>query len=315
MIFDIQRCSIHDGAGLRTLVFFKGCPLRCLWCANPESQSYEEEIMETPIKCIGCERCVKICPKKGISLTEDGYKTNRELCIHCYQCVDNCFSDARRLTGRKYEVDELYQEIKKDRIFYSRYGGGVTFSGGEPLAQPEYLAQIAEKCKKGGINVAIESCGFGDFDKFRIVLPYLDYVFFDLKHIDSKAHKEITGAGNERILENLRHIAGAGIPITVRTPVVPGYTDTIENIMGISRFIKELPSVEEYELLKYHELGEPKYRALNRAYKMQGVKPPSDDEMKALVMSANKVFAGTDKKCFVTINNNKEDYHVNVEKD
>ena len=314
MIFDIQRCSIHDGAGLRTLVFFKGCPLRCLWCANPESQSYEEEIMETPIKCIGCERCVKICTKKAISLTENGYKIRREKCAHCYKCIDNCFSGAKRLTGIEYEVDELYKEINKDRIFYSMYGGGVTFSGGEPLTQPAYLAQIAEKCKKGGFNVAIESCGFGDFEKFKVVLPYIDYVFFDIKHIDSEAHKEITGAGNELILENLKHIADAGIPMTVRTPIVPGYTDTVENVVGIAQLIKKILSVEGYELLKYHELGKSKYKALNREYPMQGIKPPSDDEMKALVKASNEVFTGTNKKCFVVVNNNQEDYYVNVEK-
>lgn len=308
MIFDIQRCSIHDGAGLRTLVFFKGCPLRCPWCANPESQSYEEELMETPVKCIGCERCINICPKKAIYLTEDGYKTKREKCIHCYKCIDNCFSSARHLTGREYGIDELYKEICKDRVFYSMYGGGVTFSGGEPLTQPEYLAQIAEKCKKGGINVAIESCGFGDFEKFKIALPYIDYAFFDVKCINSKAHKEITGVGNELILENLKHIAAADIPITVRTPIVPGYTDTLENVVGIAKLIKEIPSVREYELLKYHELGIPKYKALNRVYPVKVTEPLSDEKMKVLVTAANKILAGTNKKCFVLVNNNKEDY-------
>lgn len=308
MIFDIQRCSIHDGAGLRTLVFFKGCPLRCPWCANPESQSYEKELMETPVKCIGCEKCVKVCPKQGIALTEDGYKTKREMCIHCYQCVDHCYSNARHLTGVEYGIDELYNEINKDRVFYSMYGGGVTFSGGEPLTQPEYLAKIAEKCKKGRINVAIESCGFGDFEAFKIALPYIDYCFFDIKCIDSKEHKAITGVGNERILENLKRIADANIPITVRTPVVPGYTDAMENIVGIARFIRDIPAVKEYELLKYHELGLPKYKALNRAYPLQGIEPPSEEQMKALVNAANQVLAGTNKTCFVTKNNNKEDY-------
>lgn len=308
MIFDIQRCSIHDGTGLRTLVFFKGCPLRCPWCANPESQSYEKELMETPVKCIGCENCVKICPKEGIVLTKDGYKTKRELCIHCYQCVDYCFSNARYLAGVEYEVDALYAEINKDRVFYSLYGGGVTFSGGEPLTQPEYLTQIAEKCKKNGINVALESCGFGDFERFKAALPYIDHVFFDIKHIDSKVHKKITGVENELILENLKHIAAANIPITVRTPVVPGYTDQLENIVGIARFIRDIPSVKEYELLKYHDLGKSKYRALNRTYPVQDVQPPSEDELKKLVNAANEVLADTDKTCFVLVNNNKEDY-------
>lgn len=308
MIFDIQRCSIHDGAGLRTLVFFKGCPLRCPWCANPESQNYEKELMETPAKCIGCEKCIQICPKHGIVLTEDGYKTKRDLCIHCYQCVDCCYSGARHLAGMEYEVEELYKEIDKDRVFYSMYGGGVTFSGGEPLTQPEYLIQIARRCKKGRINVAIETCGFGDFEKFKDVLNYVDYVFFDIKCIDSRAHAEITGAGNERILENLKRIAAADIPITVRTPVVPGYTDTVDNITGIASFIRDIPAVKEYELLKYHELGLPKYKALNREYLLQGTVPPSEETMKTLVTAANQVLAGANKKCFVLVNNSKEDY-------
>lgn len=314
MLFDIQRCSIHDGFGLRTLVFFKGCPLRCLWCANPESQSYKEEIMETPIKCIGCEKCTNVCPEKGINLTEDGYKTTREKCIHCYQCIDFCFSGARSLTGKDYDIEELYKEINKDRLFYSMYGGGVTFSGGEPLTQPEYLTQIAKRCSDSGINVAIETCGCGDYNKFREALPFIDYVFFDVKHIDSEKHRELTGMGNEMILENLKHIADYGIPITVRTPIVPGYTDSIENVVGIANFIKDLPSVEEYELLKYHELGEPKYRALGREYQLKDVKPPTEDEMKVLIKAANELFVGTNKKCFVVINNEKEDYHVDVEK-
>lgn len=308
MIFDIQRCSIHDGTGLRTLVFFKGCPLRCLWCSNPESQSYKTEIIEMPHKCIGCERCLRICPKKGIVLTSAGFKTNRELCIGCYECIDNCFSEARCLTGKEIDVEELYKEINKDRVFYSMSGGGVTFSGGEPLTQPEYLAKIAEKCKKNGIHVAMETCGFGEYDKFKIVLPYLDYVFFDIKHIDSKMHREITGMGNKLIIDNFRHIANAGIPITVRTPIVPGYTNTVENVEGIAQLIKDIPSVEEYELLKYHELGKPKYRALNREYPLQGVISPSNDEMKVLVRTANAIFEGKNKKCFVVVDNTKQDY-------
>lgn len=308
MIFDIQRCSIHDGAGLRTLVFFKGCPLRCPWCANPESQSYEKELMETPVKCIGCERCINICPEHAISLTADGYKTNRAECIHCYQCVDGCFSNARHLTGMEYEVDTLYKEICKDRIFYSMYGGGVTFSGGEPLTQPEYLAEIAGKCRKGRINTAIETCGFGDFEQFKSALPYIDYVFFDIKCMDSKTHKQITGVGNEVILENLKHIADADIPITVRTPIVPGYTDTLENVVGIADLIKAIPAVKEYELLKYHELGVPKYKALNRDYPVQSTEVLADDKMKKLVIAANQQLAGTNKRCFVMINNSKEDY-------
>lgn len=313
MIFDIQRCSIHDGAGLRTLVFFKGCPLRCLWCANPESQSYEQEIMETPNRCIGCERCVNSCSQGGIHLTEDGYRTERAVCVNCYKCVDNCFTNARQVTGKEYEVDELYREISKDRVFYAMHGGGVTFSGGEPFTHPEYLTQIVKRCKKGGINVNIETCGMGNFEKFKQALPYVDHIFFDVKHIDPEAHKKITGMSNKVILSNLHKISEKGIPITVRTPIVRGYTDDPENVRAIAEMLLKLPAVKEYELLKYHELGLPKYKALNRDYLLENVEPPSSEEMKTLVRIANKIFRGTNKKCFVVVDNNKEDYHVDVE--
>lgn len=306
MIFDIQRCSIHDGSGLRTLVFFKGCPLRCLWCANPESQSYEPEIIESPIKCIGCEKCIKVCPKNCIALTKDGYKTDRSNCVRCFKCINFCYAEARKIEGRVYEIDELYKEINKDRIFYSMYGGGVTFSGGEPLTQPEYLAQIAKKCKENGIHTAIESCGYGDYERFKAALPYIDYAFLDIKHIDTQTHKKLTGAGNELILKNIKHISDAGIPITVRTPIIPGYTDSVDNVTGIANFIKALPMVQEYELLKYHKLGESKYKALGREYLLKEIQPPSDDDLKSLVKCANDVFEGTNIQCFITINNNKE---------
>lgn len=302
MIFDIQKCSIHDGSGIRTLVFFKGCPLHCLWCANPESQAYEAEVMEAPLKCIGCEKCINICPEHAVSLTEDGYRIDRNQCCRCYACTEKCFAEARYVTGREYEIDELFKEINKDRMFYSRYGGGVTFSGGEPLSQPEYLTKIAKKCKENHINTAIESCGVGNYEQFKEALPYIDYAFLDIKHIDTKRHKELTGLGNEGILANIELIAEAGIPITVRTPVIPGYTDSDENIIGIAEFIYDLPTVEAFELLKYHQLGVPKYIALGREYPLSDVVPPEDSRMKELVRLANRTLEGSGKQCFYTLN-------------
>lgn len=306
MIFDIQKCSIHDGNGLRTLVFFKGCPLQCLWCANPESQSFNQEVMEAPLKCIGCEKCVKSCPKHIIKLTEDGYRADRGRCSQCQKCTEKCFAGARYIAGRAYDIEELFKEINKDYMFYSMYGGGVTFSGGEPLMQPEYLTQIAKKCKENRINTAIESCGLGDYEKFKEALPYIDYAFLDIKHIDSEIHKQFTGVGNKEIMHNVELIAATGIPITIRTPVVPGYTDSNENIIGIAEYIRRFPSVESLELLKYHQLGVPKYKALGRPYPLAGVMPPQDNKMRELVRLANKILEGSGKQCFYTLNNNKE---------
>lgn len=303
MIFNIQKCSIHDGGGLRTLVFFKGCPLRCKWCANPESQRYDRGIMESPVRCVGCGLCRSVCPKGAIR--EDG-TIDRTLCDNCMKCTEVCYAESKKITGKDYTLDELYKEIEKDRPFYKLYGGGVTFSGGEPLTQGEYLRDIAKRCHEGGIHVMVESCGYAVYDIFKDALPYIDSMFMDVKCIDSAKHKEITGAGNELILENIRKISEFGIPITIRTPIIPGYTDDVENIEGIAEFVGSLQTVKEYELLAYHNFGEPKYKALGREYELRGLETPCDEAMRNLVKTANGVLSKYRKECFWTKNNNKE---------
>ncbi len=305
MIFNIQKCSIHDGHGLRTLVFFKGCPLRCPWCANPESQAYGPEIMESQGKCIGCGACVKVCPQHAIAPQADGFRINRDLCTNCFRCTDRCYAASKYPIGKDYEIEELYKEIEKDRVFYSIKGGGVTFSGGEPLTHPEYLTEIAKVCHERGIDVAVESCGWGYYDQFKTALPYINSMFLDIKHIDSDKHKELTGSGNELILENIRRIAKFGIPVTIRTPVVPGYNNSKENIIGIAEFLTTIPEIKDYELLPYHEFGKNKYYALGREYPLEGVEPPEDKEMRELVKCANHVFKDSDQTCFYTKDNQK----------
>lgn len=305
MIFNVQKCSIHDGNGLRTLVFFKGCPLRCKWCANPESQDYGPEIMESQSKCIGCGACVKVCPNGAIEATEDGFKINRDLCQRCFKCTERCFAMSKYTVGKDYELEELYKQIEKDKIFYSIKGGGVTFSGGEPLTHPKYLTEIAKMCHERGVDVAIESCGYGRFEEFKTALPYINNMFFDVKHIDTDVHKELTGKGNELILENLKKIAETGIHITVRTPVIPGLNNSRENIEGIAKFLRDIPNIVGYELLLYHQFGVNKYEALGRKYELHDVQPPTDEEIRELVKCANTVFEGTDKTCFYTKENEK----------
>lgn len=306
MFFNIQRCSIHDGNGLRTLVFFKGCPLRCKWCANPESQEYWPEIMESPSKCIGCGACARVCPQSAITMQADGPRIDRSLCNNCFKCVEHCYAASKYQIGKDYDIEELYQQIERDRVFYSIKGGGVTFSGGEPLTHPKYLTEIAKVCHERGIDVAVESCGYGNYNEFKHALPYINSMFLDIKHIDSEKHKALTGSGNELILDNIKRIAQSGIHITVRTPVIPGLTDSRENIIGIAEFLCTIPEIKEYELLAYHQFGVNKYDALGRAYPLAGVEPPSDEQMRELVKCANQVFKNHDKVCFYTKDNNKE---------
>lgn len=304
MIFNVQKCSIHDGHGLRTLVFFKGCPLRCPWCANPESQSYGCEVTEYPSKCIGCGMCIRRCPAQAIG--GDGH-IDRTFCPdECTECTDICYAEAKKLVGKEYTVDELFREINKDKIFYDIKGGGVTFSGGEPLSHGKYLEEIAKKCKQNHINVCIESCGYSSFDTFKNALPYIDAMFMDVKILDPLKHKEITGKSNELILDNIKRISDYGMPLTIRTPVVPGYTDSEENIRGIAEFVAQLPTVKEYELLRYHNFGESKYGALGRVYDLKGVQPPSDEKMLELTKIANNILNKYDKYSFFMKDNKKE---------
>lgn len=301
MIFNVQKCSIHDGEGLRTLVFFKGCPLRCPWCSNPESQSFAAEIMESPAKCIGCGMCSGRCSENAIG--EGGY-INRSLCPEdCTECADVCYAEAKKIIGEEYEIERLLKEIKKDVPFYNIYGGGVTFSGGEPLMQGEYLTEIVKECRKNKINVAVESCGYGKYDSFKNALPYIDSMFLDIKIFDDEKHKKVTGVGNKEILDNIKRISEYGVPITVRTPIVPGYTDSKNNIVQIAEFIRELPSVKEYELLVYHNLGSSKYAGLGRTYELKDAVPPNDEKMLELVRVANTVLEQSGKECYYTKDN------------
>ncbi len=306
MIFNIQKCSIHDGNGLRTLVFFKGCPLRCLWCANPESQSYEKEIMEIPRKCIHCGACYRVCPHEAVLITDGEFVIDRKKCKRCLKCIDFCFAESKEQVGKDMDPDEVFREIYKDHLYYEMYGGGVTFSGGEPLTHPDFLTAVAKKCKHFRINTAIETCGCGNYEKFKEALPYIDSVFFDVKHIDPQVHKELTGVSNLEIINNLKAISSHGIPITVRTPVVPGCNDSEENIEGISRLIRDIPSVQEYELLPYHNLGSGKYESLGKPYALTEVQPPPDEEIIKLVKLSNHILQPVGKQCFYTKKNKKE---------
>lgn len=250
VIFDIERNSYVDGPGIRTTVFFKGCNLKCEWCHNPESQRFKPQMMFYASKCTGCGKCRSVCPN-GM--------TN---CTLCGKCELYCPTDARKICGREYNVDEVLREVVKDKAFYDNSGGGVTFSGGECMLQVEFLSEILEKCKQNGVSTAVDTAGCVPFESFEKVLPYTDLFLYDIKCIDSARHREYTGVGNELILENLEKLLLHGVEVIVRIPLIPGFNDSVEDMLKIKKTLDGFGGVKRVELLPYHAMGENKYRAL-----------------------------------------------------
>ena len=243
-IFNLQRFSIHDGPGIRTIVFFKGCYMRCAWCCNPESQEYAVQTMV------------------------EGGKT--------------------KTVGKDVTVEELMPELLADLPYYRRSGGGITLSGGEALAQPDFARDLLAACKQHGLHTAIESTANVEYDKIEAILPYLDLFLMDVKHMDSAKHKAFTTAGNERILENAKKIAQSGVELIIRTPVVPGFNDTPQEIKAIAKFAASLPGVREHHLLPYHRLGQDKYTGLGREYALAHITPPAHEKMQYLLSIAEE---------------------------
>ncbi|NLJ98613.1 MAG: glycyl-radical enzyme activating protein [Tissierellia bacterium] len=269
-IFNIERFATEDGPGIRTVVFLKGCGLRCKWCANPESQSFEKEVLFNSRRCIGCERCIKVCGENAIRYIEEyGYITNPDLCIHCEKCIDNCYTNARTMMGKEYTTEELIEELLRDKEYYHMSGGGITFSGGEPLFYSSFIRECAEILKEHNITTLIETCGHIDIDNIKEVQEYSDYIFYDIKHMDSKIHKKLTGRGNELILSNLTWLSqNYKGNLSVRYPYIPGCNDDIESIDDFLNFVEGLENIQEVVFLPYHRLGLPKYSGLGRKYEM-----------------------------------------------
>jgi len=289
VIFDIQRFSIHDGPGIRTLVFFKGCNLRCKWCSNPESQNFGPELLFHPEKCTDCLACINVCPVNAISIKEDGLMVfQRELCQNCGSCALVCEPKAREMKGRKADVQEVIKEVMKDKAFYAD-GGGVTLGGGEPLARSGFAKSILAECKKNGIHTAVETAGHVKWSSFEKVLPFTDLFLYDLKHMDPKVHKEYVGVDNALILSNLTRLAESRKDIIVRTPVIPGFNDREELVLEIVRFVSKL-NIREFHLLPYHQYGEEKYRFLGREYLFEVKETIGDskiEQLKKLACSEN----------------------------
>ncbi len=295
-IIRIERSSIHDGQGLRTVIFLKGCKLSCPWCSTPESQSFEFEKGYDQRLCTVCGQCVESCPENAISFFNDGLSvsTDKDKCVRCFRCFEVCQANAVKKYGFTVSVDDLMKEISKDEIFYFHSEGGITISGGEPLCQPVFCAALLEECKKVGIHTAMESSLHTSYSSFNKVLPWIDHLYADLKHMDNQMHALWVGESNHLILENLLRAdqTDYSYRLTIRLPLIPGFNDTDLNLQATIDFCRKLKKIKEIELLPYHRLGSDTYRLLGLDYKCRELMPPSIDHLDERVAYMNSLSSG-----------------------
>ncbi|MCE5239863.1 glycyl-radical enzyme activating protein [bacterium] len=287
IIFDIKGFAIHDGPGIRTTVFLKGCPLRCEWCHNPESQSLAPVLAQFRRNCIGCGKCLSRCPNEALSAGEDGIVIDRTRCQGCGTCAETCYAEALVLRGQRMTVAEVIAEVLKDRPFYENSGGGMTLSGGEPLFQPEFAIALLRAAKAEGLRTCLDTSGLVAPEVLQAALECVDLVLYDLKTTDQVRHSRHTGCDNRLILENLRRVTSNGQAVKLRMPLVPGFNDRPEDMEAAARFIAGLKHAPPLEVLPYHKLGEGKYEALGIAGGFQA-EPPARAEVEALAAVARK---------------------------
>ncbi len=289
LVFNIQRFSVDDGPGIRTTVFLKGCPLRCVWCHNPEGIVARPEPMVDEEQCIHCDQCLDVCPTGYVAVADE--QRLREdptvRCLRCGLCVDACPTEARRMSGSFMEVDDVLHEVLRDRIYFDDSGGGVTFSGGEPLSQPWFLNALLRACRREGLSAAVDTCGYCRREDLLEAAPLVDLFLFDLKVLDEKKHQLYTGVSISPILENLKALAEVHENVWIRIPVVPGWNDDRENLVATAEIASALPSVRKVQLLPYHSTGTHKERKLGRkpslqSVELQHVEPPAPSRLREL---------------------------------
>ena len=274
-IWDIKKYALHDGPGIRSTVFLKGCPLHCVWCCNPESQRFSPQVIWDKEKCLHCELCVDTCPHQAVAFDELGNReVDQERCEVCGLCAERCPGEAAVLAGRRVTVGEVLDEVGKDAVYYSRSGGGLTLSGGEPLAQPDFAYHLlrAYKTSEHGLHATVDTCGSVPWSNFGRVLPYVDLFLYDVKHMDPEKHHRFTGVCNKPILENLKRLDETAKKVIIRVPLIPGCNDDENNIRRTAEFARSLPKIDRVDLLPYHRLGEPKYGRLAVDYFLHDAK-------------------------------------------
>ena len=279
-IFNIQKFSLHDGPGIRTVVFFKGCPLSCKWCANPESQEAVYQILWDKDKCCGCKSCVSACPEQAVSYKEGRPCINTVLCRSCMACISRCPQQALKAEGEAKTVEEILEICLQDEAFYEESGGGITLSGGEVLMQPEFAASLLKAYKDRQIHTAIETTGYADPETFHKVIRYADLLLFDIKHWDETKHQEGTGVSNQMILNNMKDAIDSGKQVLPRLPVIPGYNDSLLDAEGFAGCLHRA-GAKEVQLLPFHQFGEKKYDMLNRAYAYADISALHEEDLEA----------------------------------
>ena len=279
MVFDIQRFAIHDGPGIRTTVFLKGCPLHCLWCHNPESQSSKPEILFSPEKCILCRYCESVCEQAGHSFVDDNHLFDRTNCIQCGECTRECYANALELVGRVMQVDEVLQEVLKDRVFYQNSGGGLTLSGGEPMQQFDFILPLLQQAKLAGLHTCIETSGCSTKNRYLAIQPLVDLFYFDVKETNPDLHRQYTGISNEEILENLFALDAVGAQIVLRCPIIPGLNDRNDHLENIAGLANQLHNPVAIHILPYHNLGTSKSQRLGEEPRLKNVGNPEPEQV------------------------------------